>query len=74
MASNGSTVVNKTSKFAVFDVKGGEQTRRAAAAAAAAVHGSGCRFWQRQGAQAHNRCIADGCTVDAVDEGRPSVA
>lgn len=25
MPSNGSTVVNKTSKFAVFDVKGGEQ-------------------------------------------------
>lgn len=25
MSSSGSTVVNKTSKFAVFDVKGGEQ-------------------------------------------------
>lgn len=25
MPSNGSTVVNKTSKFAVFDAKGGEQ-------------------------------------------------
>ena len=38
MPSNGSTVVNKTSKFAVFDVKGGEQRSKSASAAVCIAH------------------------------------
>lgn len=38
MPSNGSTVVNKTSKFAVFDVKGGEQRSKSARAAVCIAH------------------------------------